>query len=346
MRFALATFLVLLACLALALAGPQSRPPVTATGPARDVVIYPPILWDYLTVDGTDAHVLGIAGYLRKSFDSMLLAPIFPSVASVRSMSERGAIPRDMETILELSPGAVLISAGFADPLRAIGAPVVEYGSSAPREIDAMLLDWEFLGRLTGQQQRVVALQERYRSAVSALESEVPRGAPKPLRVLYTYGTTNGITSAAPEGSLEATALEKLGAINLGSDLYRGALNNEELLRLDPDVVFIYGVNDTRPRDWYGDPALAALAAVRERRVYVEPVGGSRMSGPVEFPLRLRWMAEILYPVQLSRTLREEFRKTYAEVYGYTLTDRDLDVALKLTDNERSAGYDRFRRRG
>ncbi len=112
---------------------------------------------------------------------------------------------------------------------------------------------------------------------------------------------------------------------------------------LDPDIVFLYGVNGDRPNNWYEDPARAALSAVRNRRIYREPVAGSRFSGLVEFPLRLRWMAELMYTGSLRSELRGDFAGTYQDTYGYALNDEEISSALFMEDNLASAGYERFR---
>jgi hypothetical protein len=64
----------------------------------------------------------------------------------------------------------------------------------------------------------------------------------------------------------------------------------------------------------------------------------------VEEPLMLRWFAEILYPGQISGSLRTEYKKTYAEVYHYSVSDDEIDRTLYLKDNLQSAGYERFAR--
>jgi iron complex transport system substrate-binding protein len=126
---------------------------------------------------------------------------------------------------------------------------------------------------------------------------------------------------------------------------HEGSLDAEVLITLDPDMVFLYGVNNPSPSAWYAEPAFRSLRVVRNRRVYAEPIGGSRLSGLVELPLKLRWMAELLYPSGMPR-LREDFRKTYCDVYGFRLDDSALDKALRVTENSVSAGYERFSKLG
>ncbi len=59
-------------------------------------------------------------------------------------------------------------------------------------------------------------------------------------------------------------------------------------------------------------------------------------------PLLQLWMAELLYPNELSETLREQFKATYQEIYHYAISDDDIDKAVFLKENISSAGYERF----
>ncbi len=126
-----------------------------------------------------------------------------------------------------------------------------------------------------------------------------------------------------------------------------GAPNLERLLALDPDVILLDGPrNDTTtaiPQMIYEQPQFTPLRTVRERRVYKIPTSAFSIQA-VDDTLLLRWLAEIFYPVQMDRSLRQEYRQTYGEVYHYALSEDEIDRALLLEKNKLSAGYDRFAR--
>lgn len=66
------------------------------------------------------------------------------------------------------------------------------------------------------------------------------------------------------------------------------------------------------------------------------------MNEPVEDPLLIEWMAEVFYPDIMPRRLREEYKETYWDVYHYHISDDEIDKAIFLDENCRSAGYERF----
>ena len=323
--------------------------PFRAAVPSRRMVVYPPMLWDYLTLENTDRHVVAVAPYLQKSLSEMLLGDVFPGVSQLPPAPIAGndGVPSDVEPLLQMAPDAVLVPAGFVDLVLRVGLPGVQYGTQFEREIDEIVPEWRFLALLSGKQERERWLEDRYRQSLrSVIEAAPVQTNRVKTRVLYAYGVDGSVVHVASSNRLESTALKMLGATNLGAYSHEGSLDAEELIALDADMVFLYGVNNPSPSAWYAEPAFRSLRAVRNRRVYAEPIGGSRLSGLVELPLKVRWMAELLYPNQMPSRLREDFRKTYCDVYGYRLDDSALDKALRLTENSASGGYERFSKRG
>jgi hypothetical protein len=67
------------------------------------------------------------------------------------------------------------------------------------------------------------------------------------------------------------------------------------------------------------------------------------MDGPVEGPIMDLWMALMIHPdLKPERSLRTEIQETYHEVYGYIMSEAEIDEYLFLPDNTLSAGYERI----
>ncbi|MEJ0039487.1 MAG: hypothetical protein WDO68_26155 [Gammaproteobacteria bacterium] len=129
--------------------------------------------------------------------------------------------------------------------------------------------------------------------------------------------------------------------------VFRGdGSNMETLIGFDPDVVFLTVFNNvSTASDLYADPRMQSIRAVRDRRVYRMPNGAARMSGPVEEPLLLQWMAELIHPDMKPRVpLRTAIRNAYREVFGYEMSDADIDTMLRVEENGVSVNYSRFNR--
>jgi hypothetical protein len=87
------------------------------------------------------------------------------------------------------------------------------------------------------------------------------------------------------------------------------AVNVEQIVVWNPQVIFIGAFDDATPDDLMRLPALAGVDAVRERRVYKLPHGGYRWDpGSHESHLTWQWAAMLLHPERARFDLRGAMR--------------------------------------
>lgn len=319
--------------------------PVYLEGAARKVMIFAPMLWHYVNVDGSDEHVFAIAKFMKKEAQHTLFGKLYPGIATKdEALTSTGAVPLGVEQVLLERPDAVLSWADFATGLENIRYPGLVKLDSDASPANAAL--YRLFGELAGQSQRVQWLFDRYGRQVDDIRTNVPSGS-QPAKIivlssdrLYLWGANTAGFNAN---------LRLLNAENVAAGVKRqnGDTNIETLLGFDPEVIFIasYYMSAFFPADVYADPRLRSLRAVKNRRVYRMPAGASRMEGPVELPLLMAWMAELLHPeITPKIRLREMIRQTYQEVYGYAMSEREMDELLQIEHNNISVNYERFAR--
>lgn len=92
----------------------------------------------------------------------------------------------------------------------------------------------------------------------------------------------------------------------------------EAILAKNPDVIFIGGTYSTQlEADLFADAKWADIAAVKNKRVYLVPVGCSFWNGgTVEYPLMVYYVYSCLYPDQTDFDIYELARNFYSEYYG------------------------------
>lgn len=332
--------------LAIALFPPRVRP-LVSIGPgggngARTVVIFPPSVGLYVTIDETAAHVAAASNVNRTALAEGLLARIYPGVGEIPEAFTQGRyskIPGDPEPLLLLRPDAILVWPAFSDRISRVGLQVV-----AETDDDAAALG-RLLAGVAGKPKRADFLiaQARIQETVLTHALGVARREPKP-RVLILWMDGEGL-DVAVAGNPVANPLKSLGAVNAADGLRSASIDRERLLRMDPDVILLPGFGGAKdfPDRIYRDRTLRPLAAVRDRRVYKMPaIGDAGPNGLVDAPLLLRWLAEILFPGRLPSRFREAFRRTYQSVYRYPVTDAQIDRAIFLVENGSSSGYERF----
>lgn len=319
--------------------------PVLLSGLPRSVMVFPPVLWDYLTADGEEGHVTAIAGYLRKEAQATLLGSVFPGLRTTNMAQARiGAVPLGAEQTLLEQPDLVLTWSWFADALAQIRYPgLVRIEGD---ETAGMRTIYQLFGALSGKSRAVDTLLAQHARAMDELGRSIPP-APRPVKVAL-MATPEFVLPVKSADILQT--LDWLGARDAGAGLPQrnGPVNVETLFVLDPDFIFLPSYKSgaqLAPADLYADPRLKPLSAIRQRQVYRMPGGVARMSGPVEAPLLAQWMAELINPAaQLRQPLRAAMRDAYRTAFSYDACEDDIDEVLRIGENRASSGYRRFAR--
>lgn len=323
---------------------------VTVPAPAQRVVTFNSVLWMYLTIDGTSAHIAGASASTVKSVTAGLLVQAFPKAKKIPTdVSADGFFVPNVEAILYRRPQAVFQWVGrnnptFLDPLDRAGLTVVALRQTVDERdyFDVARM----VGAISGKPDRAEGIIDAYRKSYDALKRDVDaalaaRGG-KRERVLYLWKAKP--LTPIDGANFFSTLIERSGGINAAAQMPRAAtVGMEKILVWNPDVIILFCCDKTKPEDFYKNPMWSSVAAVRNRRVYKVPAGGSRFSDLIEGPLFSRWLSEILF-AEMPHRLRNDLRQRFRTVYGVNLSDAQLDETLHLRENAKSVGYARFAR--
>lgn len=325
------------------------QPPV----PGRDMPVAAPVRHvmfggamppdAFVTLDGGTAHVDAVQQYNRQGeMGGALLRKIHPALATLESSGWGAQL--DPEMVMLRQPDAIFSWKGRDSALRALGFPqLVELQSARNKQVESHLEWWSLFGRLLGQQEKAGQLAQRYAEKRAALERTLA-GAAHPGILLIVGGDDAGYW--LPTNHHYDERFAQLGARPLHKGLFGGKANLENVLMLDPDVIFLDASatgDQLVPAQLYARPEWQAVRAVRQGRIYRMP-DLPRFSIPAEDPIRLQWLAEILYPEHLPPTARHEVAATVAAAYAYRMSEAEIDEVLNLPANQASQGYRRFAR--
>ena len=219
--------------------------------------------------------------------------------------------------------------AAFADQTQqATGIPYIVLDSGFDRT-PTML---RTAGRLLGVADRGDDLALSAEHAIDALRGRllIQPATTRP-RVYYGRGPA-GMEPVMP-GTQAAEAIENAGAINVAAALAGNppaAMTRQLLLQWNPDVII------AEQAGFYGallrDPAWRGLAAVRNKRVYLEP---SQPFGWIDDPdginrlIGLYWLSVVLYPGDTQDDVRSLAQDLYDRFYGIKLSDKQVDDIAK-----------------
>jgi iron complex transport system substrate-binding protein len=269
---------------------------------------------------------------------------LHPWLAELPCASCGGSDAISYETIAATRPEIVILRVGdctvgtspevvarTVEVVGALGIPVAVLRSPADyrgQGLESLRTEIDVLGRLFGREREATALSDELNGAeemVRARVRDVPDAA-RP-RVLY-LGLASGARSSGGAAyvwgvdTTESWMIEQLvGARNA----YRGAgarvlLNAEQILALDPDVIFLpTSAGYHPPRELMEAPyfrELQRLRAVRERRVYALSWTPENCARRLEYPIDLLIMAKGAYPdrfrdIAVDRWALDFYRRTY-----------------------------------
>ncbi|MFD5557103.1 ABC transporter substrate-binding protein [Streptomyces sp. NPDC127068] len=310
---------------------------------ATTVIPSPSIL---AAVDGGVDRIVGINESTLVANKQGIFGEMFPASTKTRTVSGSDFVP-NVETLLSLKPDVVIQWGDMGDeviaPLENAGFKVIGLTYGTQEKLETWI---SLFGKLTGNESRaddLVSWMHAEKTAVSALVRGQQRTGQK---VLYLRAAADGWTSYNGSGYMNFCT-ELVGGVNPAKDLKAASpqVSTEQILEWDPDVILLSAFDEKPPAALYGDPKLARVRAVRDRRVYKIPLGGYRWDPPcAESPLMWRWMTQVLYPsTARAGGLRAQLTGAFDRLYGYRISAAQVDDVLRLDLNSRSSGHDGFR---
>ncbi|AOJ63098.1 iron ABC transporter substrate-binding protein [Burkholderia ubonensis] len=178
--------------------------------------------------------------------------------------------------------------------------------SRPPASFDDMFRDLHNLGRIFAVEARAGQLVDAMRKRLAAVARTVATAGP-PLRVfVYDSGTDKPTTAGSL--AMPTALLAAAGARNVMDDVPRSwtQVSWESVVERDPQAIVIVDYSavtaEQKMRFLMSQPALARVAAIRDRRFVVNPYD-SATPGP-ESVAAVETIARALYPAAFARAPR------------------------------------------
>ncbi|MCC3302675.1 ABC transporter substrate-binding protein [Arthrobacter sp. zg-Y895] len=295
-------------------------------------------------VDGGYGKIVGINESTLQANRQGLFGEMFPESKTTTTIAPSSFTP-NIETITKLEPDVVFQWAdqgdGLVEPLENAGFKTVclLYGTQEYLETWVSLFS-----TILGKPERGTEIVDWMHAEIARLEDELA-AVSKPVRVVHLGQSGDGY-SASNKSSYMHYWMELAGGQNMAAENLsaENVVSAEQLIEWDPEVITLGGFDTRTPAEVYADPSLASVSAVKNRRVYKAPLGGYRWEVPcAESPLMWQWAAEVFHPGRTSNTLRAAMKEKIAYLYGYEVSEAQIDAALRLDLNGASVGYDVFR---
>ena len=263
--------------------------------PERVVVMVPSIM-NY--IDSVGGAIVG-----RPSAKNTADIP-----ASMKNVEEVGHVFNiNMEKVVGLKPDLVFINAQqhqkFSKMLESNHINAITLQPKAYNEIKSALAT---VGKVYGKSDAADKKIKEMDDKIAAVIAKIPKDHKKKIVILHATPST---VTVELENSIAGGVAQKLGFVNIaaGAAAIQGKpekapYSMEILVEKNPDIIFItsMGAHDKIEKrlqaDVQGNPAYAALTAVKNNKVYVLPEDLFLLAPGLRYPEAVELMAKDVFP--------------------------------------------------
>lgn len=317
--------------------------------PQRIITLPNPAAATFIALDGSSEKLVGMNEGSKRAFTSGMMAEMFPQAQDIPSdiVAESGGWMPNVEAIAALRPDLVIQWGGrgddIVDPLKALGLPVALMQGGGNGGTEALARDnMRMAAEITGKTDKLTQLFA-WRDRVAADIKAGLAGAEtvQSPRILHLRSAKSKLT-ATGEASYQNIFIEMVGGRNVAAGLgVEAEVNVEQILAWDPDMILLSAAeSDAGLEAIHDHPLLSQLRAAKEGRVYKTPVGGYVWdSASHESPFTWMWLANLAQPDLFRFDLRQEVRDGFKLLYGYEVSEAQIDRILRLELNGATKGY-------
>ncbi|MBQ9635108.1 MAG: ABC transporter substrate-binding protein [Acidaminococcaceae bacterium] len=263
--------------------------------PERVVVMVPSILKYVDAVGGT------VVGRPSSTHESEI-------PASMKNVEDVGHVFNiNMEKVVGLKPDLVFINAQLYQKfIKMLETNNINAIVLQPKTIEDTKKAIGIVGKAYGKAAEAEKLAKEMDAKIASTVAKIPKDQKKKIVILHATPST---VTVELENSIAGNVAQKLGFINVaqGSTAIQGKPEKapysiEVLVEKDPDIIFItsMGAKDKIEKrlkaDVQGNPAYAALTAVKNNKVFILPEELFLLTPGLRYPEAVEYMAKDVFP--------------------------------------------------
>ncbi|MGJ7037040.1 iron complex transport system substrate-binding protein [Shinella sp. BE166] len=290
-----------------------------------------------------DAKADSIAGMNKDSlvryFTKGIYAEMLPEMAKINASAAQDGFVPNVEAILAQKPDAVIQwthDEKIIEPLERVGLTVVGWQCCTEQDrLDYLTLT----GYMTGRNDRAQAILKAQADTLKTLDGKVAKLDAAALPTVLHIDKVADQIQVIANGSqnLALSGVSNPAADNTGE--WWRTIDFEQLLVWNPDIIIIPAyADDLNPKDFFDNPVLASLKAVKEKRVYKQPVFARTPDAPEIF-LTSEWLAAIAHGADFAPDFKKQIAGIYELLYGAKLTDDQVKAILESESNAAANKY-------
>lgn len=298
-----------------------------------------PIL--FRAVDGTASHLAAVnKKFLDGAYHNALYDKLLPELGTIPGTAAMNGFVPNVEAILASKPDLIIqwtFDPAVIEPLERVGLTVAGWNCCTEEDRRSYLT---MTGEATGKQaqaEKILKLQAASDAELRGGVGALPEGERVSALQIDQLGDQIRVIA---NGSLDVALSGLSNPAADGSGEWWKTVNLEQLFNWNPQIILIpaYAAALT-PENFYSDPLLAEIEAVKNHRVYKIPAFAGSPDAPEIF-LESPWAAAIAHGSKAAPDFRNAVLAAYHEIYGLNLSTVQVDDVLALQQNRASAGYE------
>lgn len=303
-------------------------------------------------LDGDSRRIRGLHPLAKKAAEASILSKIAPGLLETEDNFLAGSL-LNAEELLKINPDVFFTDQLLqgVEKLEEGGIPVIYLGlekekiayRGSEHEVyspEKSMREWVGVTAEVLETDHEKAFEIfREWSSVSSYIGEKVLDLPdeKRKKVLIVFRTNGNLVAGG--NSFGHYWIAKSGGINVAGEITANhpamvkISDFEQILKWNPDVVYLTNFEETMPDDIYENRIAgqdwSGTNAFINRQVYKIPLGVYRWYPPsLDGPLMLKWMALHTYPEIFSFDIENEIKEYYKKYYRYTLSDSEVERIL------------------
>lgn len=294
----------------------------------------------YRAIDEKADNIVGMnKDSLVRYFTEGIYAEMLPEMAKINASAAQDGFVPNVEAILSQKPDAVIQwthEDKLIEPLERVGLTVVGWQCCTEQDrLDYITLT----GYMTGRNDRAQAILKAQSDTLKALGDKVAKldksALPSVLHIDKVADQIQVIGNGSQDLSLSGVTNP---AADESGEWWR-TIDFEQLLVWNPDIIVIPAyATDLNPEDFFKNPVLASLKAVKEKRVYKQPVFARTPDAPEIF-LTSEWLAAVAHGADYAPDFKKQILDIYQLLYGAKLTDEQVKAILESDSNAPADKY-------
>ncbi len=306
--------------------------------PERFVTTALPLPSVYAITGSPTDRLVGMHPGSLSAIESGVMGAMYPELTKIPTNFIDGE-NINIEELLKLKPEAVMYWADYTQQYEMMNhAGIKTIGVTTQGKGDALytLQTWlEIMGKMfgtSGDTDKVINYGKEVSAEIQKKLESVPDDKKVKTLIIFNHNGKDMTTSGGTHYG--QVWIESTGGINVARDIEgTPAISMEQVYEWNPDVIIVSSFtkytaedileNKIEGQDW------SNVAAVKNKRVYKEPVGIYRWYPPSgDAPLMTQWMAQKQYPELFDYDMKQKVIEYYKQFYNYDLSDAQAEGIL------------------